>query len=123
MVRLVPGFWLEHACRSTVERPIVRAERSGIGNPGGDRSDPAGDGDDADSDQHGDGHAGPDEHATGGVGADLDDAEPAVIASRDRRVVYYVSRVELALRAKAWRDRPITPDPKPKDLRRRRRNA
>lgn len=57
------------------------------------------------------------------IGADLDDAEPAVIASRDRRVVYYVSRVELALRAKAWRERPITPDPKPKDRRRRRRNA
>lgn len=49
--------------------------------------------------------------------------EPAVIASRDRRVVYYVSKVELAIRAQAWRERPITPDPKPKDRRRRRRNA
>lgn len=46
--------------------------------------------------------------------------EPAVIASGDRRVVHYVSRVELAVRAQAWAERAITPDPKPKDRRRRR---
>ena len=69
MVRYVPGFWLEHACRVAVERPIVRAERSGMGNAGSHRSDAAGDGDDADANEHGDGHAGPDEHATGGVAA------------------------------------------------------
>ena len=60
------------------------------------------------------------------VGSDPDDLEddPALVPSRDRRVVHYVSKVELAIRAKAWRERPITPDPKPKDRRRgRRRNA
>jgi len=69
MVRLVPGFWVEHACRVAVERPIVRAERSGMGNNGSDRSDTISDGDSADANQHGDGHAGPDRDATGGVGA------------------------------------------------------
>jgi len=56
------------------------------------------------------------------VGSDPDDLEddPALVRSRDRRVVHYVSKVELAIRAKAWADRAITPDPKPKDRKRRR---
>ena len=56
------------------------------------------------------------------IGVDAQDLEwdPELIHSRDRRVVHYVSKVELAMRAKAWRERPITPDPKPKHRRRRR---
>ena len=55
------------------------------------------------------------------VGSDPDDLDddPVLVPSRDRRVVHYVSKVELAIRAKAWRERPITPDPKPKDRKRR----
>lgn len=57
------------------------------------------------------------------VGSDLQDLDqdPALVRSRDRRVVYYVGRVEAALRAKAWGERPIVPDPKPKHRGRRRR--
>lgn len=43
------------------------------------------------------------------------------LPTHDRRVVYYVGRVEAAIRATEWRNRPITPDPKPKDRKRTRR--
>lgn len=42
------------------------------------------------------------------------------IATTDRRIVYYVGRVEAAIRATEWRNRPVTPDPKPKESKIRR---
>jgi len=47
--------------------PLVRNPCRSECNPGSNRGDTPSHGDDADGDQHGDGHAGPDEHATGGV--------------------------------------------------------
>lgn len=51
------------------------------------------------------------------IGADGDDLtnDPERIPSSDRRVVWYCLKVEAAIRAKAWRERPITPDPKPRE--------
>jgi hypothetical protein len=61
--------WNWFALNARGQREYQRAKLRAYVNAGSDRSDPAGDGDDADSNQHGDGHAGPDSDATGGVAA------------------------------------------------------
>lgn len=48
------------------------------------------------------------------------------ISTGDRRIAYFIGRIEAAIRATDWRNRPISPDPKPKNrkpIRRRKVNA
>lgn len=37
------------------------------------------------------------------------------LPTRNRHIVYYIGKVEAAIRATEWRNRDFTPDPKPKD--------
>lgn len=55
--------------------------------------------------------------------AALGDAVGEDEVSRDRRVVYFVGKVEQKIRAAQYAARPIVPDPKPKDRKGKHRHA